>query len=45
MNWIGKVSDWMLVPVGLYLTATEWIADNPQKTFWIIVALAVLLVL
>jgi hypothetical protein len=24
-----------LVPIDWYLTATEWIQANPQKTFWL----------
>jgi hypothetical protein len=33
--WIKNIPDLALYPVGWYLDATEWIENNPQKTFWL----------
>ena len=35
---------WYLRPIDWYLRAGEWIAKHPQKVFWLIVALAVMVV-
>jgi hypothetical protein len=36
--------NWYLYPIHWYLTATDWVAANSQKTFWLVVALAVLVI-
>lgn len=34
MNWIAKIPDILLYPVGWYLTLTDWIEDHAHLTFW-----------
>jgi hypothetical protein len=34
MNWIAKIPDIFLYPVGWYLVATEWIEKHAHATFW-----------
>lgn len=41
MNWIAKIPDLLLYPVGWYLALTEWVEDNVNKAVWCAVALII----
>jgi hypothetical protein len=41
MNWIAKVPDVLLYPVGWYLEATDWIEKHAHAAFWCGVALVI----
>lgn len=35
MKLISKLPQFALYPIDWYVAATDWIEDNPHKTFWI----------